>query len=304
MQVRRLTLALMTAWACLPASGYAAGEYSPAWWIYSVNQACQTWADAMARYFPVAVIGSVPSALAPGLAPHMPTPPATQPSTQPMAAKAGIPGAASTNPYLAYTPYAAPAANEPSVAVSAPPASLTPQAATQATSSQRAEPQPTPTPENPAQRDSVIAAAATDKPTEIAAESSPDAAVEPAVPVPVTAGTVKLEDALTHFEFDKAKLTEAGRAALDSWLAGIPQGLKVRVTGHADRLGPSRYNLALSRRRAESVVRHLSGKSMRPNDIKIVAKGESQPVVSCKGRPTPETKACLAANRRVEIKPR
>ncbi len=304
MQVRRLTLALMTAWACLPASGYAAGEYSPAWWINSVNQACQTWADAMARYFPVAVIGSVPSALAPGLDPRMPTPPATQPSTPPMAAKAGISGAASTNPYLAYTPYAAPAASGPSVAVSVPPASSTQQAATQVASSQRSEPQPTPAPENPSQRDSVIAAAATDKPTEIAVESSLGAAVEPAVPVPVTAGTVKLEDALTHFEFDKAKLTEAGRAALDTWLAGIPQGLKVRVTGHADRLGPSRYNLALSRRRAESVVRHLSGKGMRPNDIKIVAKGESQPVVTCKGRPTPETKACLAANRRVEIKPR
>ena len=78
-------------------------------------------------------------------------------------------------------------------------------------------------------------------------------------------------------------------------------GLRVRIAGHADRFGSARYNLSLSQRRAESVRRYLAAKGVKEEDAILVALGESQPVVTCAGAPTPATKACLAPNRRVEI---
>jgi OOP family OmpA-OmpF porin len=121
----------------------------------------------------------------------------------------------------------------------------------------------------------------------------------------VAAGTsfaIRLEDAMTHFEFDNAELTETGRMTLDAWLKQLPPGLRVRITGHADRFGSNRYNMSLSRRRAESVKHYLADKGMRAEDMVVFAKGETQPLVHCKGGATPKTKACLAPNRRVEIK--
>ena len=140
--------------------------------------------------------------------------------------------------------------------------------------------------------------------------ASPPALAEVVKPEPVPQAIdaepalVKLEDTKTHFNFDSAELTEAGRDALDAWLVDAPKDIPILITGHADRLGPSIYNQKLSRRRAVNVMRYLTDKGMRPNDIKVAAKGESQPVVTCKGGATPKTKACLAPNRRVEIKAR
>ena len=110
-------------------------------------------------------------------------------------------------------------------------------------------------------------------------------------------------DALAHFDFDSANLTEAGRAALDAWLATTPGGKTIRVSGHADRLGPEPYNLKLSLRRAEAVKQYLVGKGMDPRRVELEARGESDPVKRCKGEATPATKACLAPNRRVVIDP-
>jgi outer membrane protein OmpA-like peptidoglycan-associated protein len=110
-------------------------------------------------------------------------------------------------------------------------------------------------------------------------------------------------DALTHFDFDSAELTIAGRAALDGWVAAAPAEKTVKVVGHADRLGPEPYNLKLSLRRAQAVKQYLVGKGVNPRRIEIEAKGESEPVKRCKGGDTPATKACLAPNRRVKIAP-
>lgn len=109
--------------------------------------------------------------------------------------------------------------------------------------------------------------------------------------------------AVAHFEFDRAELTEAGRAALDAWLTRNARGTRVVVTGHADRLGPAHYNLDLSRRRAEAARDYLVKQGMDPRLITIVAKGEALPVIYCKGGPSPATIACLSPNRRVVIDP-
>jgi OOP family OmpA-OmpF porin len=128
------------------------------------------------------------------------------------------------------------------------------------------------------------------------------------VVTPTTAAVMPAEadkavDALAHFDFDSATLTDAGRAVLDAWLAEAPKGKTIRVSGHADRLGPEPYNLKLSLRRAEAVKQYLIGKGMNPRRIELEALGESDPVKRCKGDPTPATKACLAPNRRVVIDP-
>jgi outer membrane protein OmpA-like peptidoglycan-associated protein len=48
---------------------------------------------------------------------------------------------------------------------------------------------------------------------------------------------------------------------------------------------------------------YLVAKGKDARDIRIVAKGETEPVKHCKGGSTDATKACLAPNRRVLIAP-
>lgn len=135
----------------------------------------------------------------------------------------------------------------------------------------------------------------------------PPVAVEPPPPPPVAntpaAPPAQMEDSLAHFDFDSAEFNATGRAAVDVWRQTADPDLRVRLTGHADRFGPSAYNVILSRRRAETVRRYLVDKGMKPENLEIVAQGESSPVVHCKGRANSATIACLAPNRRVVIEP-
>ncbi len=109
------------------------------------------------------------------------------------------------------------------------------------------------------------------------------------------------QEALAHFEFDSAALTATGRAMLDAWLLQASSDLAILVTGHADRLGPQPYNEKLSLLRAQAVKKYLSEKASPARRIQVLAKGEALPVVNCEGDATPETKACLAPNRRAEV---
>jgi OOP family OmpA-OmpF porin len=125
---------------------------------------------------------------------------------------------------------------------------------------------------------------------------TPDLPEAPMLPVVVA-------EARALFDFDSAELTSLGKETLDSWLATAPVGMPVVVSGHADRLGPEDYNLELSLRRATAARDYLVAKGKDVRDIRIVAKGELEPVKRCKGGPTDATKACLAPNRRVLITP-
>jgi len=133
--------------------------------------------------------------------------------------------------------------------------------------------------------------------------AAPTAAAAPAQPAATRSATEEAADALAHFDFDSATLTVAGRGLLDAWVAQAPKDKPVRVSGHADRLGPEPYNLNLSLRRAEAVKQYLSEKGISPRRIQLEAKGEAEPVKRCKGGATAATKNCLAPNRRVEIDP-
>lgn len=317
MQFQRLTLALIVSGIYLPGPAFADDAYSPAWWLNELSQACQVVTDGIARCLPPA--GAPPGTLPPCLVAPQPVPggPASGLPDAAQAWPSTFARAPSNNPYLVHTPYAArpatPLASAP--ASSGTSASVPPAAAPVAMASLQHPALPAAAAlTQPGVDSSERTAGATTTPP-LWLSASPTA--QPVLPAPVQSAatslptaagaapgnSLKLGDARAHFEFDQAELSDTGRGVLDAWLHLLTPGQQVRITGHADRFGTRRYNLALSRRRAESVVRHLTDKGMRANDLVIVARGESQPIVSCRGGPTPETKACLAANRRVELTP-
>lgn len=135
----------------------------------------------------------------------------------------------------------------------------------------------------------------------VAGSAAELAATEAAAAAAQHAAEQARQDALAHFDFDSAELTPVGRAMLDEWLTQASSKTPIVVTGHADRLGPEPYNDKLSQLRAESVKKYLTDKGMPAARIQILAKGEHMPLISCAGDANPETKSCLAPNRRAEV---
>ena len=141
-------------------------------------------------------------------------------------------------------------------------------------------------------------------PVAAAPEPAPAPAPEPVVCKPtsetITVGAEKL------FGFDKAALKDEGKAALDEAAAKIkanPEIKAVIVTGHTDRIGSEAYNQKLSERRAKQVADYLVGQGVDSSIISAEGKGESEPVVQCKGnKATKKLIECLQPNRRVEIR--
>lgn len=156
-----------------------------------------------------------------------------------------------------------------------------------------------------------VVAEAAPEPAPIAA--APEPAPAPAAPEPapapvactpqtetITVGAEKL------FGFDKAKLKDEGKAALDEAAAKIkanPEIKAVIVTGHTDRIGSDAYNQKLSERRAKQVADYLVSQGVDSSLITATGKGESEPVVQCDGtKATKKLISCLQPNRRVEIR--
>lgn len=99
------------------------------------------------------------------------------------------------------------------------------------------------------------------------------------------------------FDFDKAVLKPAGKAALDALVADLS---KVNVetiiaVGHTDASGSDRYNQGLSVRRVDAVKAYLVSQGVPADRIKTEGKGEAQPVASN------QTREGRAQNRRVEV---
>jgi len=101
------------------------------------------------------------------------------------------------------------------------------------------------------------------------------------------------------FGFDKSELSTEAKAQLDSEIqkVGANQHFLIQVEGFADKTGPSKYNLALSRDRANAVVRYLTISGKIPlYRIHIVGYGSEEPVADNSTRKGRE------GNRRVEVK--
>jgi OOP family OmpA-OmpF porin len=142
---------------------------------------------------------------------------------------------------------------------------------------------------------------------------APAAATEPApVPAPVAAAepctpnveTIEIQSEAL-FDFDKAVIRGKSNQALDEVIAKMKDHGDVEfvlVTGHTDRIGSDAYNQKLSERRANAVRKYLSTHGIDGARIKSQGKGESEPVVDCKGvKGTKNLIECLAPNRRVIV---
>jgi outer membrane protein OmpA-like peptidoglycan-associated protein len=99
------------------------------------------------------------------------------------------------------------------------------------------------------------------------------------------------------FDFVKSVITPHAlsliREAANNSRAGAVQ--RLNVTGHTDRAGTEQYNLALSMRRANAVKDVLVREGLSADQIVVIGKGETQPLV-----PTADG-VREAQNRRVEI---
>lgn len=102
-----------------------------------------------------------------------------------------------------------------------------------------------------------------------------------------------------HFAFDRSKIGKATATVLDEVVAVLRTNPSVQVglEGHADRRGPQRYNLALSKRRAQAVERYLEHAGIAPERMNVVARGTRQPLSA--GR----NELDYAHDRRVDLVP-
>lgn len=101
-----------------------------------------------------------------------------------------------------------------------------------------------------------------------------------------------------NFAFDSAQLTSTARDILRRVAQTLKDspGFNVLIAGHTDSVGSEAYNMALSRRRAQSVRDFLVSLGVDPSRLSTRGYGESRPIA------TNETEAGRATNRRVELR--
>jgi|UPI00068C885A OOP family OmpA-OmpF porin len=123
-------------------------------------------------------------------------------------------------------------------------------------------------------------------------------------PAPAPMATIRLSsDAL--FAFDSATLSAQGEARLAELLAQVQAASQIQnimITGYTDRIGSDAYNEALSLRRAQAVRQYLAGHGVPAAAMLVEGRGKADAVVQCNDRNRARLIACLAPNRRVELK--
>ena len=107
------------------------------------------------------------------------------------------------------------------------------------------------------------------------------------------------------FALDSYRLSASGVATVDrlvSLLLVAAHGQRVRVVGHTDDQGAAAYNLALSRRRAQTVAAALSPRLAAAGiTLEVVGRGETQPLLPNRTAAGKPIVANQARNRRVAV---
>ena len=114
---------------------------------------------------------------------------------------------------------------------------------------------------------------------------------------PPQSAQANARDFTVYFDFDKYNLTGDARRVVDAAIAAAKAGgpARIDVTGNTDLAGTNRYNLVLSRHRAETVRNYMVAHGVDPGEINIGARGKTDPIVrTADGVREPR-------NRRVEI---
>ena len=101
------------------------------------------------------------------------------------------------------------------------------------------------------------------------------------------------------FDFNKRTLSPLGRGRTHQIAALLKSesGLKIVLEGHADNVGPEKYNEKLGMDRADAVLKELTALGVGSDRISTVTFGESKPLFS------EEEDWARAVNRRVEVHP-
>lgn len=104
-------------------------------------------------------------------------------------------------------------------------------------------------------------------------------------------------EAVVLFDFDKTEIKSEARPILDeaSNIIKINSEIKVEVAGHTDNIGTAEYNMDLSERRADAVMKYFIGKGIDPRRLTVNGYGLTKPVANN------DTKEGRAKNRRVEL---
>jgi outer membrane protein OmpA-like peptidoglycan-associated protein len=125
----------------------------------------------------------------------------------------------------------------------------------------------------------------------------PVAAPAPApAPKPVQAVPIA-KSYLVFFDFDKSVITPDAHKIITQAAADAKanHSTTIALTGHTDTVGSEKYNMALSLRRANAVKAELVKLGIPADEISVVGKGKSEPLVPTKdGVREPQ-------NRRVQI---
>jgi len=93
-----------------------------------------------------------------------------------------------------------------------------------------------------------------------------------------------------NFAYDDANVRPQDQAALARFSNVVQKyypGSKVTIEGFADPAGSPRYNLALSKRRAESVRSYLTTNGLTNNELAVVGYGETRQVAAGASRNMP-----------------
>jgi outer membrane protein OmpA-like peptidoglycan-associated protein len=85
----------------------------------------------------------------------------------------------------------------------------------------------------------------------------------------------------THFEYDKAALSESAKTMLDKDVQGLKENplMKVRMAGYTSAEGTEEDNQQLSERRANTVRDYLIEKGIAPERITVIGYGRTRPAV-------------------------
>ncbi len=110
---------------------------------------------------------------------------------------------------------------------------------------------------------------------------------------------VVLTDENVKFGFDKAELSDAAKAELDTFANKIKadnEGVYLEIQGHTDNIGSEKYNLKLGYMRAEKVLEYLKSQHGFPlHRMNVNSYGEYKPIADN------STKEGRAQNRRVAL---
>ncbi len=115
--------------------------------------------------------------------------------------------------------------------------------------------------------------------------------------VPIETGAVVTLNNI-FFDFDKSELKEASFPELKRVIKLMNDNpdMRISVEGHTDDIGTVEYNIGLSHRRADAVVKYLTENGIDPGRLETKGWGKSKPLVS-----NDDEVGGRALNRRVEF---